>query len=569
MAHIFISYSHVDNPFREKLLEVLKKAFPHDEFWWDDEITGGEDWWKRILEEIDKCDLFIFLTSNDWLISQVCQNEWSEAVRLQKQRLPIIVRSKTNIDLAPKKLRLELKRLNWIDLSSDIEDPMAYARVYSAINALTGKSSMQQPASLSSVPTPKPKVSPASDDRLWVKLGVFVALLGVIVTLIAGIFSAGASLAQPFIAATLQNQSASIGSTTFTPLNILNTNAPSSTITGAPPTVALGPLLPITTMSTSVSPASVTVQLFVSSITQNPLSNDIFTVYIDAGLNPTPIDLSHLIFKSFNGSFSLTELFILSGVPLTSVTPPLCLVIYASSTHPLAAQLPTQCNQVQVFVAPGNNFWFVQGVAQTVSVQYGTQNLNFALPNSSTLSTSCQIVVNRCTFSISYPTPTLTNTPNGSNTSSPTSAVSRTQTATQVPVPSGIQVTITATQGSLTILFSGGTQQTIALGKLKLISKRGTRTLDLYFPGLLSASTAPINQCYHIIVDQGIQVTSPPPPIMCARMNQPTVMHVSDADRLWYDPTFAVSLALDIYFEGQVVSSNCQPLATACIFVLP
>lgn len=56
---IFISYSRADKLFILQLVPMLKKVYPHYDIWWDDDLTGGEDWWERILAEIDASDLFV------------------------------------------------------------------------------------------------------------------------------------------------------------------------------------------------------------------------------------------------------------------------------------------------------------------------------------------------------------------------------------------------------------------------------------------------------------------------------------------------------------------------------
>ena len=162
-----------------------------------------------------------------------------------------------------------------------------------------------------------------------------------------------------------------------------------------------------TTPPTLLPPASsITVQLFVNS------TNDIFTVYVDAAGNLMPIDLSQLTFSSPSGRFSLTDLFGRGGTQL-KVVPPVCFIIYTSVTLPQAAQFPTQCNQHQTYLAPGTNFWFVQGIPLTISVEDGAQKLNFTMPNSPMLNPGCQVSSNNCTFPILYPssTPAPTSTP--------------------------------------------------------------------------------------------------------------------------------------------------------------
>ena len=82
MARIFISYSHSDAAFVKELVPLLNKVFPTHQVWYDEQISGGQDWWQRILREILACDLFLFLMSNEALASDYCQAEYREARRL-------------------------------------------------------------------------------------------------------------------------------------------------------------------------------------------------------------------------------------------------------------------------------------------------------------------------------------------------------------------------------------------------------------------------------------------------------------------------------------------------------
>src|SRR5260221_7257054 len=97
MARIFISYSHSDARFVSDLVPLLNKVFPNHQIWYDEHISGGQDWWKRILREIQGSDLFMFLVSNDSLMSDYCQAEYREALPLQKPCLPVVIRPTTVI----------------------------------------------------------------------------------------------------------------------------------------------------------------------------------------------------------------------------------------------------------------------------------------------------------------------------------------------------------------------------------------------------------------------------------------------------------------------------------------
>jgi hypothetical protein len=44
MARIFISYSRADRAFVEELVPLLRQVLPEYDIWYDDQISGGEDW---------------------------------------------------------------------------------------------------------------------------------------------------------------------------------------------------------------------------------------------------------------------------------------------------------------------------------------------------------------------------------------------------------------------------------------------------------------------------------------------------------------------------------------------
>jgi hypothetical protein len=173
MAQIFISYSRADTQFISDLVPLLQEAYGVTSIFYDEQIPGGTKWWEMILREIAACDLFIYLCSNDSLQSPYCQSELREAVRLQKQILPVIVRPKTNYPYAgvdysiaiPDDVAIILRDTNCIDLSKGFRDrdagPRASAKLYRGINEALKKAptSPQQPL------TPNPTVQPQVNDK--------------------------------------------------------------------------------------------------------------------------------------------------------------------------------------------------------------------------------------------------------------------------------------------------------------------------------------------------------------------------------------------------------------------
>jgi hypothetical protein len=57
--------------------------------WWDEELGGGELWWRGILEQIRGCDVFIFALSQNSLDSKHCLTEYRYAKAVDKRLLPV------------------------------------------------------------------------------------------------------------------------------------------------------------------------------------------------------------------------------------------------------------------------------------------------------------------------------------------------------------------------------------------------------------------------------------------------------------------------------------------------
>lgn len=125
--HIFVSYSRVDRAFAEKFVARLRRMFPNDTVWYDDELHGGEQWWDAILDQIAKCQIFIYLLSNDSVTSPYCQAEFAEAQRLQKQVITVQARDRT-------KLTETLSDIQYVDMKRGSDDPDAVADLARAVN---------------------------------------------------------------------------------------------------------------------------------------------------------------------------------------------------------------------------------------------------------------------------------------------------------------------------------------------------------------------------------------------------------------------------------------------------
>ncbi|MEO1256111.1 MAG: TIR domain-containing protein, partial [Bacteroidota bacterium] len=179
---IFVSYSRSDKAFVEQLVPLVGKVYSN--VWYDEHIYGGDDWWEMILSQIADCDLFIYLISNHSLESPYCQAELAEALRLQKQILPVIVyRLKPPY---PGNIKHELadflKRTQYVDMSKGFREPAILANLYGAIAQRATKIPSEAQTPLQSEPTPRPPVPDKKDDPkipVWLVVAFILILSGI------------------------------------------------------------------------------------------------------------------------------------------------------------------------------------------------------------------------------------------------------------------------------------------------------------------------------------------------------------------------------------------------------
>jgi dipeptidyl aminopeptidase/acylaminoacyl peptidase len=110
MTSIFISYDRDDRPFIRQLARQLRRVYGYEGVWYDENIRGGEDWWNEIRKEIAKSDIFMYLLSAESAKSPYCQQELSEAKRLNKEVLPVRIE-------ALQEIPENLKQIQYVDMS--------------------------------------------------------------------------------------------------------------------------------------------------------------------------------------------------------------------------------------------------------------------------------------------------------------------------------------------------------------------------------------------------------------------------------------------------------------------
>lgn len=93
MTHIFISYSSKDRALIDEMAADLELLIDGGNIWYDRELnrSGGHQWWNLILEEIRRCDVFIYALSPQVLKSEPCKREYGYAKALGKPILPVMI----------------------------------------------------------------------------------------------------------------------------------------------------------------------------------------------------------------------------------------------------------------------------------------------------------------------------------------------------------------------------------------------------------------------------------------------------------------------------------------------
>lgn len=96
---VFISYSSRDKELLDGVLRALRRA--RQQVWFDEELGGGESWWREILQQIRDCEVFIVALSKNLLDSKACQAELRYAQQLGKPILPVQVGSMDTLRINP------------------------------------------------------------------------------------------------------------------------------------------------------------------------------------------------------------------------------------------------------------------------------------------------------------------------------------------------------------------------------------------------------------------------------------------------------------------------------------
>lgn len=102
MSRIFVSYSRENESVVKDLVGDLE-AMGH-EVWFDQELSGGQNWWDKILAQIRECDLFVFALAPASVDSTACKREYQYAANLRRPILPALVADGVSTNALPSAL---------------------------------------------------------------------------------------------------------------------------------------------------------------------------------------------------------------------------------------------------------------------------------------------------------------------------------------------------------------------------------------------------------------------------------------------------------------------------------
>lgn len=137
MATIFISYNRKSEVITKTLIDDMQEL--GYTIWFDHEISGGQQWWDKILAKIRECDVFLFVTDQESLNSTACKREYSYAADLGKSILPVLVSEEVHVNLLPP----ELSAIQFVDYRT--YDTRAVLRLARALGSLPSSKPLPDP----------------------------------------------------------------------------------------------------------------------------------------------------------------------------------------------------------------------------------------------------------------------------------------------------------------------------------------------------------------------------------------------------------------------------------------
>ena len=143
---VFVSYSQKDRERVTGLLGGLTRLGYG--VWYDQKLSGGQEWWDTILGQIRNCDAVLLAVSLAELDSRACRDEFEYARQLNKAVVPVMIEP-----VPPERLPAELARLQHVDYTEPNQEQL--------INLLVALRQLPPPAPLPD-PLPAPPPVPMS-----------------------------------------------------------------------------------------------------------------------------------------------------------------------------------------------------------------------------------------------------------------------------------------------------------------------------------------------------------------------------------------------------------------------
>jgi hypothetical protein len=211
MGHIFISYSHKDKKYVEKLeKKLIEEGF---DVWIDHRIDYGSQWPKEIQRALDTCDAFVVVVSENAYKSKWVQNEVARADRKGKPFFPLLLEGDA---------WLAIEAFQYVDVKDGSLPPEKFYKRLEKVSQR--KASKTSNNSLHLVPLAK-KSKSNLDSRVKVNAFILVILLAIISYFIP-------QLVGSFVLSEFQNGDSPLAYSTVTSTNtpkIISTSTPVAT----------------------------------------------------------------------------------------------------------------------------------------------------------------------------------------------------------------------------------------------------------------------------------------------------------------------------------------------------
>jgi formylglycine-generating enzyme required for sulfatase activity len=183
MGHIFISYSHKDIGYAQKLVKGLEQAGFSP--WVDERLDYGSQWPLELQEHLDTCEAFIVLMTPNSLASEWVQSELSRAKRKNKPIFPLL--------LEGDETWLSVESTQYVDVRGGI---LPSEKFYQQLAGITPRRSSHLPVLETDLEpsSPKPAVKkapfPGQPTITQEQIRVIVTIVGVFLLILAFRFGA-------------------------------------------------------------------------------------------------------------------------------------------------------------------------------------------------------------------------------------------------------------------------------------------------------------------------------------------------------------------------------------------